>query len=219
MKSDFETILAIGAIAAGGYLVYKLAKPLTETAYQVGGGIGTAFTGAGTGIGTASIGAGTAVQEVLTGTSSPFEYIDSYLQGRQATDSAREKVLTDLYTYNKELQNQLLAQLKSKEGSNLNKDLTTETKTEDIKNLAIFTTNTTNQSLANNYNETVARKTEYGATPGQYLAKMFLPIQDVAQERRQAVIVPVKKAGYIIKENIQAIFKPKKPVVVPTKKK
>lgn len=187
MKSDFETILAIGAVAAGGYLVYKLAKPLTETASTVGESIGTAFTGA-----------GTATSDILTGTAAPFGYFDAYLEGRSATDTARQTVLTDLYSKDATTQAVIKQGVIANEQTITDIAQTKETQASNKLSLGIFAANTTKQSLANNYGETVERKTEYGATVPQYLAKTFLPTQEVAQERRQAVIVPIKKTGSAI---------------------
>lgn len=40
MSGNWDTILAIGAVIAGGYLIYRLSKPLTETVGTVGQTIG-----------------------------------------------------------------------------------------------------------------------------------------------------------------------------------
>jgi len=181
MKDD--TLLTIGVIGIGAYAVYKLMKPISETVGEVGGGLGTAVSGA-----------GESVSDVLTGASSPFAYVDDYFQSKSNTQQAREKVLTDLYTYDKPTQNILSQQVQAKEQTKANLDNIGTTKSQSKLNLAYFNTETTAQSLQANKAETVARKTEYGATVGQYLSKTFMPTKQVAQERRAAVVAPIKKA-------------------------
>ena len=96
MKNDTEQLITYAAIAAGAYLVYKLTKPITETVGGVGSGIVTATQGAGEG-----------VSEVLTGTSSPFEFLDQYLESKQRTQETRENAITILYKTDPEVLKQL----------------------------------------------------------------------------------------------------------------
>ena len=181
MKDD--TILTIGLIGIGAYAAYKLMKPISETVGEVGGGLGTAVSGA-----------GEATSDIFTGAASPFAYIDAYMQSKSNTQQAREKVFTDLYTYDKNTQNILSQQVQAKEQTKSNLDNIDTTKSQSKLDIAHFNTETTAQSLQANKAETTARKTEYGATIGQYLQKTFMPTKEVAQERRQAVASTVKKA-------------------------
>jgi|WetSurMetagenome_2_1015567.scaffolds.fasta_scaffold87502_2 hypothetical protein len=180
MKDD--TLITIGVIGIGAYVAYKLMKPISETVGEVGGGLGTAVSGA-----------GESVSDVLTGASSPFAYIDEYFQSKSNTQQAREKVLTDLYTYDKGTQAILSQQVQAKEQTKANLDTVGTVKSQSKLDIAHFKTDTTAQSLQANTAETVARKTEYGATVGQFLEKTFMPTKEVAQERRDAVVAPIKK--------------------------
>lgn len=48
---ETEDMILLGAIAAGGYFIYKATKPITDTIGGVGGGVSSAVGGVGGGIG------------------------------------------------------------------------------------------------------------------------------------------------------------------------
>lgn len=181
MKNN--TLLTIGLIGIGGYAAYKLMNPISETVGEVGGGIGTAFQGA-----------GESVSDVLTGVTSPFSYASTYMQGQEAITKQRQANLAQIYANDTNVWAQQTGQILAKETASSNIAKVSTEKSQSKLNLAHFNTETTNASLNANKAETTARKTEYGATVGQYLSKTFMPTKEVAQDRRTAVVNTVKKA-------------------------
>jgi len=187
MGNDTEQLITYAAIAAGAYLVWKLAKPISETVGGVGSGIVTATQGAGEG-----------VSEVLTGTSSPFEYIDQYLESAQYTSQAKQKLYTDVFLYDKDVRSMIKSEVLAEAEDKTNKARQKELKSE---NDLLILTAKNQQDLDRlntqiriekeardfNTNQEIARRKEYGINPRQYLQKLFMPTQEVAQERREAL--------------------------------
>jgi len=210
MKDD--TILTLGLVAIGGYVAYRLVKPVEETLSDVGEGVGTAFEGA-----------GESFSDVLTGSTSPFSYVDSYFDSKSQTQQAKQRLYTEAYT--QEATKEIVSQeVQATQQTDLNKALTSQASSQKKYTLQDFTTKTTQEALNNSFNQEVQRKTEYGSTPTQFLKNTFMPTQEVAQERRENVLnvlttaknivtTPAKKAVETVKttaKNIISIFTRKK---------
>jgi len=170
MKSD--TLFTLGAVAIGGYAVYRLLSPVEETAKQIGSGIGTAFQETGSAIG-----------EVTKGISSPFEYVDTAISGAAKSRSLKSDIARR--GYEAAAPYSIATQVSKTKSKSIKQDKKTQFVEQDY--------NTTMIAQGRNFSEQAQRKTEYGSSLKEYGAKMFLPTTDVAQERRIAASKTLKK--------------------------
>ena len=81
-KIDTNLLITIGAVALGGFVIYKVfndsgVKSVTQGAGQIVSGIGTGIQGIGEGVADASQGLGNGLGEIGNGIGAPFNLIDT----------------------------------------------------------------------------------------------------------------------------------------------
>lgn len=170
-----STILMIAAVAAGGYLIYKLSKPITSAVSDV-----------------ASV-----TQPIAAGAHLLAQPIEATAQGASERIERTFERVTPIYVErqaSKEEEKLLKQQGETsrtaitEEGKTARTEATTTTKT-----LKTTTTEGAKQSAITAGAQVEAeRYTEYGVGVGSYLKKVFMPTADVAQERRQSAAATIK---------------------------
>lgn len=151
------------------------------------------------GVEKATTGLGTGISEISQGISSPWSLIDTSLGAKETQIIERTNTVKDVYRNNPTVKEVITNTIVSTEQAKQNKATVTEKRTENKADAVSFKTDTNVQARSNNFKETVDRKTEYGTSVKQFLAKTFLPTNEVAQERRDAVKSTIKGAISTVK--------------------
>lgn len=179
-------------IAGAGFVAYKLlAKPIEKIGGDVSGAI--------------------------EGVTAPFQFAGTAAGALGDTFTARQRTIRQSYQ-DPQVVRIITQTTTAQESSNLQRALRTTYETTQRTAFAKQSMETTSAALRNNYPEQVARKTEYGASVGEYLQKVFMPTQQVAQVRQSSLRSTVSGAASAVKSgassiisSIKSIFTPKKP--------
>lgn len=174
-----KDIVNFGLLGIAAYAAYKVLPSLTKTVEQVGSGVGTAVSETGQGVG---------------GLVSPLAAFGNVGSEARLNRTMREDI------YRRGLQEAAPITIATAVGKAKVKSLKQDTKV----NIQQYKTDSTAQSLNNNFSEEVQRKTEYGATTGQYLRKVFMPTREVAQLRRENLKSNTKAVVNTLKKVVSA---------------